>query len=148
MSEAAVRIVGLQEVVAGFRKIEHDLPNELKQQFLGIASHVVGVIQQRMPFVSGAAAGSVKPKATTTGAAIAFGGRAAPYMPWLDFGGTVGKGHKPGVAWSGSVKRPWAGKPAGMGRYVYPAIMEETSNIEAAAAAAVSITARDAGFDA
>lgn len=49
---------------------------------------------------------------------VRFGGVTAPYYPWLDFGGSTGPGHRPGVANSGSVKR----SRVHGGRYMYPGI--------------------------
>jgi hypothetical protein len=148
MTEVSVKITGLRELTAAFKKLDAELPKELKGSFLVVARHVVGAAQQRMPFVSGRAAGSVKARASTRGASIAFGGTAAPYMPWLDFGGSVGRGHKPGVGGSGSIKRPWLGAPhSPAGRYVYPAIAEAKPETEAAVDAAVKHAAFSAGFD-
>ena len=95
---AEIQVRGLREVQSAFRKVDKELPKAFKQEFLGIAQKVVGGVQQKVPKVTGAAAGSVRPRATQRGAGIAFGGNAAPYFPWLDFGGTTGKGHRPGAA--------------------------------------------------
>ena len=77
-----------------------------------------------------------------------FGGTAAPYFPWLDFGGTTGKGHQPGVKGSGSVERlPWMGT-SGEGRYVYPAIRDNEAGIVEAAGDAPVNLARKHGLEA
>lgn len=143
---AEIQVRGLREVQSAFRKVDKELPKAFKQEFLGIAQKVVGGVQQKVPKVTGAAAGSVRPRATQRGAGIAFGGNAAPYFPWLDFGGTTGKGHRPGAAYSGSVKRPWLGRP-GDGRYVYPTIEEHRREIEQAAEDAVLNVAKHAQFE-
>ena len=147
MIDYSAKVTGLRELATAFKRVDSDLPKDLKAEFLRIAQHVVGVAQQRMPFRSGRASGSLRARASTRGAFIAFGGTAAPYEPWLDFGGSVGRGHKPGVAWSGSVKREWRGLPNGSGRYVYPAITEARPATEAAVDAAVKHAAFRAGFD-
>ena len=59
-------------------------------------------------------------------------------MPWLDFGGSVGRGHKMGAG-MGAIKRDWMGRPVGEGRYVYPAISSER---EATLAAVLDAAAR------
>ncbi len=69
-------------------------------------------------------------------------------MPWLDFGGSVGRGHKPGVAWSGATRRDWMGRPVGEGRYVYPAISGEREATIVAVEEAIVEAARGAGFEA
>jgi hypothetical protein len=147
MIDTSVKVRGIRELSRAFKDVDAALPRDLKTSFLRVAQRVVGLAQQRMPYKSGKAAGSVKARASSRGASIAFGGTAAPYMPWLDFGGSVGRGHKKGVAWSGSVKREWRGIPGGSGRYIYPAISEARPETEAAVDAAVKHAAFHAGFD-
>lgn len=148
MNQPGVKVTGLREVVSAFRQVDLDLPKELKVEFKKIAEDVATTVRASVPRgPTGHAAGSVKARATQRGAAIAFGGSAAPYFPWLDFGGTTGPGHKPKVAGSGSVKRPWMGKPDGEGRYVYPGIRKEREHIAQAADDAVRKAAEQAGFE-
>jgi hypothetical protein len=143
---AEVEVRGIREVQSAFRKVDKELPKALRPEFLDIARTVVGQVQQRVPWRTGRAARSVKARASQRGAGIAFGGSAAPYFPWLDFGGTTGKGHKPGQRYSGSVTRPWMGRP-GDGRYVYPTIADNREEIEKAAEDAVVKVARAAGLE-
>lgn len=143
MVDVSVKVTGLRELATAFRQIDSELPKEMRKSFMAISQHVVGLVQQRMVIRSGRAAGSVKARATPRGASIAAGGTAAPYYPWLDFGGSVGRGHKEGVPWSGSVRRATQKG----GRYLYPAIAEARPEIEAGVDAAVEKTARSAGFD-
>ena len=147
MTDVKVEVRGIRELAAAFKKIDAELAAQLKTRFLALAQHVVGKAQAKMEFGSGPAAGSVKARGSTRGASIAFGGSAAPYYPWLDFGGSVGKGHQPGKAFSGSVKRTWLGNPAGEGRYVYPAISESKPETIAAIDAAIKSAAEGAGFE-
>lgn len=142
-----VKVTGLRELARGFKQIESGLDRELKTEFHQIAVAVVKGVQQRMPHSTGRAQRSVKPRSSTRGAAIAAGGTAAPYYPWLDFGGSVGRGHKPGVAWSGAVKRDWTGKPGGDGRYLYPAISDMRDETAEAALDAVERAAKRANFE-
>lgn len=130
MAAPAVEVRGIRELRSAMRRFDTEMPGRLKEGMRGIAEDVVSRTASRVPRRSGAAAGSLRPRATQTGAAIAFGGNAAPYFPWLDFGGTTGKGHRPGVAWSGSIEREWLGNPRGSGRYVYPTIEEMGPEIE------------------
>jgi hypothetical protein len=147
MNEFKVEVRGIRELGSAFRKVDRELGDELKIRFTAVAQRIVSAAQQRMPHVSGKAAESVKARGRQSGASIAFGGQAAPYMPWLDFGGSVGRGHVPGKAWSGAIKREWLGRPRGMGRYVYPAISEAKDETAKAVEYAVSGVARRAGFD-
>ena len=141
MIQTSVKVTGLRELGKAFKQIDDDLPKELKGEFLGIARRVANVVVQRMPFRDGQAAASVGARATVRGASIVAGG--APYYQWLDFGGSVGRGHKAGVAGSGSVKRVFIKG----GRYIYPALADERKRTEAAVDAAVTHTALRAGFE-
>lgn len=141
---AAVQVKGLREVASALRSVDKALPKQLREEFLPIARQVAGDAASRVPRDSGKAARSIKPRASQRGAGIAFGGPSAPHYPWLDFGGSTGKGHRPGVADSGSVKRDFI--PGG--RYVYPAIMANEEDIVQAAGDAPVNLARKHGLEA
>jgi hypothetical protein len=64
-----------------------------------------------------------------------MGGKKAPYMPWLDFGGKTGI-HK-------SVHRPFYKE----GRYLYPTLGRIRPDIEKALGSALVAVARDAGLE-
>lgn len=148
---AAIEVRGLREVTSAFRKVDKDIPKGLRAQFLPIAQRVASGAASKanadFKNPTGKAVGSIRPRASQRGAAIAFGGTAAPYFPWLDFGGSTGKGHRPGASWSGSVKRDWMGRPVGEGRYIYPAISEQSDEIEKAAEDAVLNVAKAAQLE-
>lgn len=119
----------------------------LKAEFLPIAERVASSVRGRLPRRSGKAQASVKARSSNYGASVAAGGRAAEYYPWLDFGGSVGRGHQEGRAWSGAIKRAWMGVPTGAGRYLYPAISDNSAETAEAALEAVEGLARRAGFE-
>lgn len=110
MTDPAVQITGLREVKAALKAVDKDAPKEMAAGFKEIAARVARSAAGKVPSITGTAASSIKPRGSTNGGAIAFGGPRAPYYPWLDFGGSVGR--------SKSVKRPFIQK----GRYVYPTI--------------------------
>ncbi len=145
-----IRVVGLAALDRALKQLDDKVAGDgLKAALLGIAEKVAGRARAGVPSGgSGKAAGSVQARSTTRGASIVFGGQAAPYMPWLDFGGSVGRGHKPGVAWSGATRREWMGRPVGEGRYVYPAISGEREATITAVEEAIIEAARAAGFEA
>jgi len=126
---------GLKEVGTAFRQVDRELPIELKLSFRAIVTKVIGHAQSRIPHITGRAAASLKPRATQKGAAIAFGGTAAPYYPWLDFGGRVGRNR--------SISRPFIKE----GRYVYPTIRADREMIIKDVEDAVEHTAEKAGFE-
>lgn len=145
---AVVQVRGLREVTSALRAVDKELPRQLRQEFLQVARLVASDAASTVPRRTGAAAGSIKPRASQSGAGVAFGGNAAPYYPWLDFGGTTGKGHRPGVPGSGSIEREWKGNPRGEGRYVYPAIRRNEDDIIEAAGDAPTVLARKHGLEA
>ena len=140
---AQVQIRGIRELRSAFKRVDAEIPKELRKVLKDIALSVVAGIAAKVPRVSGKAARSVRARSSQTGAAIAVGGATAPYYPWLDFGGTVGRGHRPGVPWSGSVHRDM---PVG-GRYVYPTIAEKRDDIDRAVEAALVRASHIAGFE-
>jgi hypothetical protein len=125
-------IKGEKEFIAAIRKVDRDLPKQMNKAFKEIAKHVVGVAQQRMPFLHGVGAKSLKPGGSAGRSFISFpkggpewGHEKAGFYPWLDFGG--GKAGARGITASspiahakhtGGFKRPVITK----GRYLYPAI--------------------------
>lgn len=153
-----VVIKGAAEFSRAIKKVNSDLPKEMQKAFKKIADHVVGEAQQKMPFVSGTAARSLKPRATGRGRAfIQFpaggpdsGGDKDGYFPWLDFGG--GKAGAVGITSSspvaharhtGGFKRPVKSG----GRYLYPAIAESKGYISDSVDDALKHLIVSAGFD-
>lgn len=151
MAEPFVKVTttGVRELVVALKKVDGQLPKELRTQFLGIAKKVRDVTVQRMPWVTGRAARSVSAGATQTGAYVQEGVGNSPqtdYIPWLDFGGSTGRGHHERMPWSGAIKRDWMGKPNGSGRYLFPAVSSERAATAEAVAIAVRKVANDAGL--
>lgn len=108
---------GLKEFKAALRQIDSQFGGELRKALNEVAQVVVDQARPQVPRGrTGRARESMKPGSSQNAAQIKVGGTVAPYYPWLDFGGSVGRGHRPGVGNSGSVKRPFIKK----GRYVYP----------------------------
>lgn len=147
MTQSKVHVRGLNETVRAFREVDADLPKELRVAFKAIAEHVAVLARSWVPRGgSGVAAASIRARATQRGAGIAFprgeGRGKADYYPWLDFGGTTGRGHSIGVAGSGSIKRDLVKG----GRYVYPAIADSREFIGDAAGEAIERAAHGAGF--
>ena len=148
MTEQWVEVRGIRELSSAFGRVDKGLRTEVKTRFRGIAEAVVRRARGKLPGGgSGDAAASIKARSSTRGASIAFGGSKAPYMPWLDFGGSTGRGHSPGAYWSGAIKRDWMGVPVGEGRYVYPAISEEREDTARAVDEALKLVLRQGGFE-
>lgn len=136
MSEDAIKIEGLSTFVKNLKKLDSDIPKALRVAFNGAAEVVVKDARVGIPTKSGKAKASVKAKSTQTASRVVGGGNKAPYYPWLDFGGRVGRKH--------SVKRPFITH----GRYIYNAYFDnqaryaellEQALLDAAASAGVEV---------
>ncbi len=155
MADTSVRVnvSGIKEVAQAFQAVDDRLPKELQKDLKRVADHVIGVAQQRMPYDSGTAAHSLKPRATGRGTASILFPAGGPdsrgdkdgYYPWLDFGGTTGRGHVANGhnGFGGAIKRT---RVKG-GRYLYPAIAESQQYISDAVDDSIERLAKEAGFD-
>jgi hypothetical protein len=102
-----LKVDGLAQFVRNLKKLDADLPKVLRKSFNTAADVLVAEIRPLVPQRSGSARASVRSASTQTAARVTGGGNKAPYYPWLDFGGKVGRNK--------SVKRPWYPD----GRYIY-----------------------------
>lgn len=102
-----IKIEGLAEFSKNLKVLDRDLPKALRLAFNAAADIVVTDARGRIPSRSGRAKSTVKAKSTQTASRISGGGNKAPYYPWLDFGGKVGRAK--------SVERPFLRE----GRYIY-----------------------------
>lgn len=130
-----IRMEGVRELQGALRKMDADLPKELRLGFNDVAGIVVDYARPRFPARTGRAAGSVRAQSSQRGAAVAEGGRRARYAPWLDFGGAVGPGR--------SVKRQFIRS----GRYVWAGVRERREEIQDRLEKVISDVARGAGLD-
>lgn len=131
----AIRVQGLSEFSRNLRRLDADLPKALRIAFNQAAEVVVADARSDIPTKSGKAKASVKARSTRTAARIVGGGRRAPYYPWLDFGGRVGKGR--------SVRRPFLSD----GRYIYKAFYDNTDRLPDILETALIDVARAAGVE-
>jgi hypothetical protein len=112
-----VELVGaaqMAELKYALRSVSDEVADVVLSELEDIAKGVAADARKRVPYRSGRAQQSYKAQ----GSAIVFGD-GVPYVPWLEFGGAVGR--------KGSVKRPYVRE----GRYVYPAINAAMADIEA-----------------
>ena len=153
MDAGEVRVVGVVELRKALRDIDKDLAKELAAGLAEAADIVADEARAHVPRRSGRAADSIKVRKQSAGASLAVGGTKAPYYPWLDFGGTVGRGRVPGGAkklaggatggHAGSVKRPFIQG----GRYIYPALRHKEAQVKAKVDEVMARMATKAGFD-
>ena len=103
----AVKIDGLNEFRNNLKRLDRELPKALRLAFNEAADIVVQGARPGIPSKTGKAKSTVKAKSTQTFSRVSGGGNKAPYYPWLDFGGKVGRNK--------SVRRPFLKD----GRYIY-----------------------------
>jgi hypothetical protein len=126
--------VNSREVQAALRKAGTGSGKALQAKLKIVSATVASAIAGQVPVLTGKAAASVRPRATQTGASIVAGGPSAPYYPWLDFGGGVGRGK--------SIKRTIIKE----GRYIYPTIIAMEDVIKEAAIEAEVEALTESGF--
>lgn len=95
-----------------------DVGDVVMSELEDIAKNVAADARARVPHRTGRAAQSYR----ASGTAVSFGA-GVPYVPWLEFGGQVGRKDASG---RGNVKRPYVKE----GRHVYPAINAHLADIE------------------
>lgn len=132
---AEIRIRGLREVISALRRIDADIPGEMKEGMTNVAESVASRVRSKVPVLTGRARDSVKGRGGQSKASIVAGGRAAPHYPWLDFGGRVGRNK--------SISRPFIEK----GRYIYPTIAEHDADIRRETDELLKGLIKKAGFD-
>lgn len=121
-----VQVRGLRELQRGLKQIDAELAKELRKGLNEVAEIVAGAARPLVPSRSGRARSSIKVGSSQRAAQIKVGGTKAGYFPWLDFGGSTGKGHIHGKAFSGSVRRPFIKE----GRYIYPTLARKRDEVE------------------
>lgn len=114
----AVRVTGLREFRKAVGQVDAELPKAVRIALNAAAETVVDAAVPDIPRESGDAARSVKPRSTGTAVRVVAGGNKAPYYPWLDFGGGVGRNK--------SVRRKFYSD----GRYLYIAYYDKRASGE------------------
>lgn len=136
MSGEQIRIDGLKEFQKALRGIDRDLPKQVRVIFNEATGLVIDWAVPRIPKRSGRAAGSVKARSSQREARVAIGGRRAPYMPWLDFGGEGKRKGRPSA-------RPFIRK----GRYLYAGLDATRDDVEQVMIKGLADLAASAGLE-
>jgi hypothetical protein len=136
VSTARVKIEGLDEFRRSLDTMRSGLPKMVQMALGEVLGEVVDYARPRMPKRTGRAAQSLRAKASARTASVTMGGPAAPYAPWLDFGG---QGRRKG--------RPPARPFLKQGRYVYKALAVRQNDIDDIMSAGLDQLARGAGLD-
>lgn len=135
MSEP-IRITGLKEFQKSLRSMDSGLPKLLRLAFNEATAVVIDWAVPRIPRKTGRAAASVKARSSQREARVAIGGRRAPWMPWLDFGG---QGKRPGRP----APRPFIRK----GRYLYAGLDATHDDVTKIMERGIADLARRAGLE-
>ncbi len=139
MSSVALNVTGLKEFRRALKTVDGELPKVLRVAMNKAADLVVQEARPGVPKSTGKAAASIKPRSTATSVRVSAGGARAPYYPWLDYGGRVGRRK--------ATVRPFSPD----GRYLYPAYFKlrdsgvftdvmSAALIDVAAAAGLEVT--------
>lgn len=130
-----IRIDGLAQFSRDLKKLDADLPKALRVALNEAADVIVDYARPRVPKRSGRAQASVKARSTRTAVRVVGGGSRAPYFPWLDFGGRVGRRR--------AVKRAFLKD----GRYIYEGYFRKQAEFEAVLTKALLDVAAQAGIE-
>ncbi len=137
MGTEAIRVKGLKEFQKSIKEIDKELPKALRVAFNKAADLVTEDAKKRVPTRSGKAARSIKSRSTQVEARVVGGAKSAPYYPWLDFGGKVGR--------KKSINRPYKKR----GRYLYAAYFQhrDSGDFQDALLSGIREVAADAGLE-
>jgi hypothetical protein len=132
---ASIKVTGLKGFAKGLKQMDAELPKALRLAFNEVAEPIAEGARAKVPRRSGRAARSIQVRSTRTEVRIVAGGPRAPYYPWLDFGGRVGR------------KRATRRAFYREGRYIYPTYYEQRDEIPKRLELALVNVARLAGLE-
>lgn len=130
-----IHIEGLKDLQKKLKAVDKEAPKQLRIALNEVAEFVISKGRPQVPKRTGAAQRSWKARSTRTESRVSYGGSRAPYMPWLDWGGRVGRKKR--------TVRPYMTE----GRYLYPTVKKYRSQIQGIGDDALADVARDAGLD-
>jgi hypothetical protein len=129
-----IKVEGLAEFSRSLKRIDASMPKALRLALNDASNVVIDYARPRVPRRTGRAARSIKAASTRTASRVSAGGARAPYYPWLDFGGRVGRRR--------SVARPFYKE----GRYLYKSLIVKRERFTQVMESALQRVARDAGL--
>ena len=130
-----IKIEGLRELQKALKDADGESQKRLRIVFNEVAETIVQGARRRMPTKTGAAKSSVRATSGQREAKVSAGSKKAPYVPWLDYGGSVGRNK--------SVTRPFVKG----GRYVYPTYHSNKDSIQKALVEQLTKLLREVGLD-
>ena len=136
---AEVQLHGLREFRTRLRAMDRDLPKGLRKAGNRAAAIVVDASRPRVPVGPGRgghASASIKAASSQSATRVSEGGARFPYMPWLDFGGTINK-HTGNPTLRSFLRK---------GRYIWAAFSDHRTEVEHELLVALDELARDNGI--
>ena len=114
MADAELNVVGFDELITGSYELADRIGETAQAEFAGKADQVAAQVRASVPRLTGALAASVVAGEQDGRPLVGIGDADVPYAGWIEFGGTRG--------------RPYIAA----GRYLYPAALSVTDELEAA----------------
>lgn len=130
-----IKVEGLAQFARSLKKLDADLPKTVRLANNEAAEVVVKYTLPLVPTRSGKAKRTVKAISTRTEGRARGGSKGAPYYPWLEFGGRVGRKH--------ATARPYVKQ----GRYLYPSYLSHRAEVFKVLVNALAKVAREAGLE-
>lgn len=91
MSETKLTINGLREFNKALKDLDSKFPAMVRLALNKAVDAVIDEARPTIPTRTGRAQRSLRSQSSRTAARVVAGGPKAPYYPWLDFGGRVGR---------------------------------------------------------
>lgn len=129
-----IRIEGLRELQAALRKMDGESQKKIRLVLNDAAEIVLDSARSRVPTRTGRARATLRASSGQREASVKGGTGRAPYYPWLDFGGRVGRNR--------SVSRPFLKE----GRYIYASLRDRRATIQQAIQDGLDGLIREAGL--
>jgi hypothetical protein len=130
-----VAVEGLEQFRRALRTLDGSLGKVLRLALNEGSALIIDRARPLIPARTGKARRSLKAASSQNTVRVRVGGRAAPYYPWLDYGGNVGR--------NDSAHRPFISD----GRYLYPTLGKYRAEFERILNDALVDVARQAGVD-
>lgn len=133
--KGTIKVVGLNEFNKSLRRLDSEAPKALRLTFNDAANIIVDDARLHIPKRTGRARAALRARSTRIKARVVAGSARAPYLPWLDYGGKVGKNRQ--------IEREFIKS----GRYVYPAFFRNLDKILKTMEEGLSEAIKRAGLD-
>lgn len=138
-----IEVSGLRDLQKGLKNLgEVELPKAIRLAGKAIGQQVSSEVRTAAAAFSksGRLASTVTYRATKTSVSIKAGGTRGPYWKFIDFGGSVGRGHHKGGG--GAIKRDFQSD----GRIMYPTVRKDRPQVIRQYHDALERAIREAGF--